>query len=244
MIKALIFDFDGTLADSLSIWEDLGDRYLRSQGKIPEEELNKKLETMSLNQAAAYMKEQYGLEGGIRDIVDGINAVMETFYLEEVKLKPGAMKMLDELGARKVPMSIATASDRYLVEGALERLGIGHMFLEIFTCSEVEAGKDEPRIYQAAAENFGVRPEEVLVLEDAYYAARTARSAGFRVCGVFDGYTYDRDDDWVQVCDLFIESWDAGRLDVLNFLTAGRTDSKDVSVTRISGVEHKDVRSV
>ena len=61
MTKAAVFDLDGVLLDSMGIWNDLGARYLRSLGITPEEGLNEILFSMSMEQGADYLKEQYQL---------------------------------------------------------------------------------------------------------------------------------------------------------------------------------------
>ena len=61
MIKGAIFDVDGTLLDSMHIWDSIGEDYLRSLGYEPREKLNEKFKTMSLSQAAAYYRSEYGV---------------------------------------------------------------------------------------------------------------------------------------------------------------------------------------
>ena len=205
-MKGIIFDFDGTLADSLVIWEDLGHRYLLQKGRKPEENLKDKLEAMSQLQAAVYMKETYGLMETPEEIVGGLNKIMEKFYLEEVTMKPGAADLVKKVRELKVPMVIATASERYLVEGALKLNDLEGVFGAILTCGEVGQGKSSPVIYEKAADFLGFDHEDLLVIEDAYYAASTAKTAGFEVWGVYDPYSYHKRDPWDQTADQFLMS--------------------------------------
>ena len=85
-------------------------------------------------------------------------------------------------------MCVATATDRPLVEAALKRTGIRGYFEEIFTCSETGCGKDRPYIYETAWTRLGTPRAATWVFEDALYAVKTARAAGFPVVGVFDRY--------------------------------------------------------
>ena len=94
MIKGAIFDIDGVLLDSMGIWDDLGARYLRSLGRIPEEGLNKILFSMSMEQGAEYLNEHYGLNKSVKETVDGIGKMLEDYYFYEVLLKPGAKEEL------------------------------------------------------------------------------------------------------------------------------------------------------
>ena len=115
-ISGAIFDVDGTLLDSMSIWDTIGADYLRSIGYIPRENLNEIFKNMSLLQAAEYYRNEYG--------VSGVNAMLEQFYQYEAPLKPGAAELLARLRQNRVKLCIATATDRYLVEAALARCGL------------------------------------------------------------------------------------------------------------------------
>lgn len=185
-IRGAIFDVDGTLLDSMSIWDTIGERYLRSIGYEPKENLNEVFKNMSLRQAARYYQSEYGVTLSIDKIVGGVNAMLERFYRYEALLKPGAAELLERLRQNNVKICIATATDRYLVEAALERCGVLSCFGEVFTCSEVGHGKDEPHIFEAALRFLGTEKAETIVFEDALYAIRTAKGAGFPVAAVYD----------------------------------------------------------
>ena len=154
MIRGAIFDFDGTLFDSMFIWKTAGDVYLRSLGKEPEKELQKKLKTMSLRQSAAYMQRAYSLSASVEEIMEGINHTVENFYFNTVQPKPDVIPFLERMKAQGIKMCIATATDRYQVEAALRRCGMDLFFSDIFTCSDVEHGKDEPVIFRRALEHL------------------------------------------------------------------------------------------
>lgn len=179
-IEGAIFDVDGTLLDSLSIWDTVGEEYLHSLGIEPEVNLAEILSEMSLTQSATYFQTRYGVEKSVDDIITGINDIIKDFYLERVPLLPGVKEFLAYLSTQKVKMSIATVSDKFLIEKALSRCGIRDYFIDICTCEEVGAGKDEPVIYEVALERLGTAKEKTIVFEDALYAIKTAEKAGFR----------------------------------------------------------------
>ena len=187
-IRGAIFDVDGTLLDSMFIWDTIGEAYLRSIGYQPKENLNETFKNMSLHQAARYYQTEYGVTQSIGEIMDGVNAMLERYYRFEVPLKPGAAELLERLRQNGVKLCIATATDRHLVEAALDRCGVLSCFGEIFTCNEVGHGKDEPDIFEAALRFLGTRREETLVFDDALYAVRTAKEAGFPVAAVYDSH--------------------------------------------------------
>ncbi len=187
-IRGAIFDVDGTLLDSMGIWDTIGEDYLRSVGREPRENLNQVFKNMSLHQAARYYQTEYGVALSIAQITDGVNAMLEQYYRLEAPLKKGAAQLVERLFGAGVKLCIATATDRDLVEAALCRLGICSYFGEIFTCSQVGRGKDEPDIFNKALSFLGTEREETLVFDDALYAIRTAKNAGFPVAAVCDAH--------------------------------------------------------
>ena len=186
MIKGAIFDVDGTLLDSMEIWEDVAIRYLKSIGVEAEPDLPEVMFTMSLPEGAAYVKEHYRLTQETDEIIKGVLDIIRNYYEETAPLKPGVTKILEELSGKRIPMTVATSNNKEEVEAAFKRLGIASYFSRIFTCEEVGAGKTRPDIYMKAAEYMGTRPEETVIFEDVLHAIRTAKKAGFLAVGLND----------------------------------------------------------
>lgn len=185
-IKCAIFDFDGTLFDSMFIWENVGEIYLRSIGKEPKHSIREAVRTLSLYQSACYFKDEYDIDLSVEEIMAGINQTIEHFYLYDVQPKAGVIPFLEELKRRDISVCIATASDRYQIEAALERCSMTGFFDAVFTCTEVGHGKDEPEIFRKAMEYFGTDRSATVVFEDALHAIQTAKRDGFTVVAVFD----------------------------------------------------------
>ncbi len=206
MLKGAIFDFDGTLVDSMFIWDTIGEDYLRSLGKEPHEDLKETFLTLTLEEAAEYYRTHYGVTLFVKEIVDGVNAMVEGIYKTRVTLKHGVadyLRLLKENGTR---MCIATVTDRYLVEETLERLGILHYFSEIFTCAEVGYGKDKPIIYRKALEHLDTAKNETYVFEDSLFALKTAKADGFTTVGVYDRHE-NRQDNLKNLADYYIDDF-------------------------------------
>lgn len=199
--QACIFDVDGTLLDSMPVWDDIGERYLTSLGIPARAGLKDALDTMSLEQGAAYLKEEYHLEESVSQIIKGVLKIVSDFYRFEAPLKPGVKETLEWLSAEKIRMVIATSGDGELAEAALKRNGIQKYFEHIYTCTEAGAGKDEPTIYLKAAEFLQTKPENILVVEDAVHAAETAKKAGFIVVGVYDESNDANISRLKEICD-------------------------------------------
>ena len=205
-IRGAIFDVDGTLLDSMFIWDTIGETYLRSIGYEPREKLNEVFKNMSLFQAARYYRTEYGVTLSIDEIMNGVNAMLERYYRFEVSLKPGVAELLAQLQASGVKLCIATATDRYLVEAALERCGVLSCFGAVFTCNEVGHGKDEPDIFEEALRFLGTEKAETVVFDDALYAVRTAKEAGFPVAVIYD--SHEKNQEGLRVlADFYIEDF-------------------------------------
>ncbi len=174
-----IFDMDGTLVDSLPVWERLAGEYLKSKGisRIPAHVLQA-IETMTLSQSAQLFREEFALTG---DPEGEMTALLERHYREDIPLLPGVAAHLETLSRRGVRMCVASATAQPLMEWCLKRLGIFGYFDFLLSCEEVGAGKDRPDVYFEAARRLGAAPGEIAVYEDAAYAMETARAAGFAI---------------------------------------------------------------
>lgn len=193
-IKGAIFDIDGTLFDSMFIWDTIGANYLQSIGFQPKENLNETFRSMSLYQAACYYREEYGVTLSPEEIIDGVNKMIEHYYRDVVVLKEGVREFLERLKEMGVKMCIATASDRHLVEAALNRCRISHFFSDIFTCSSVGHGKDVPIIYREALNHLQTEKQETAVFEDALYAIKTAKNDGFVTIVIYDRFENNKEE--------------------------------------------------
>lgn len=206
MIKGAIFDVDGTLLDSMEIWEDAGARYLRRVGVEPEVNLSEILYPMTMAEGAEYVKERYYLAFALDEIIQGVLDTVRDFYFYEAPLKLGAKELLSWMKEKNIPVAAATASDREHIKAAFERLGIDGYFRRIFTCSEVGAGKKNPLIYEKAAAYLGANPGEILVFEDALYALATAKNAGFCTVGVYDRFSEDEQEELSRRADIYLRN--------------------------------------
>lgn len=206
-IKCAIFDFDGTLFDSMFIWDSVGETYLRSLGKEPKPSMREDVRALSLYQSACYFRKEYNLSLSVEEIMAGINQTIAHFYIHEVLPKPGVVDFLEWMKNAEIPMCIATASDRYQIEAALSRCEMEHYFEAIFTCSEVEHGKDEPVIFQKAMEHFSADRTTTIVFEDALHAIQTAKADGFAVVAVFDN-SEKRQDEIRRLSDCYIADFE------------------------------------
>lgn len=208
-LQSAIFDMDGTLLDSMFIWNDLGARTLRSLGIEPEPDLGEKLKVLTVRQGAAYCKDAYHMTQSVDEIVALIEAQVEDFYTHQVQAKAGVVKFLSLLKMEGVWMYVATATDRHLAEAALRHAGIDGYFRGILTSADVPKGKEEsPEIYERAMRRLQSNKKDTVVFEDALHAVRTAKAAGFRVAVVYDPAAEDDQAELRQLGDYYIRSFE------------------------------------
>ena len=214
-IKGVIFDFDGTLLDSMNIWVEFEIEYLRSMGAEAKPGLAEVLRAMSSVEEAIYFQEEYGVKQTVDKIISGRNALISEKYRNSIPLKPGVMEVLEMLHNKGIKMCIATATERELIGPAIERLNLLKYISRVFTCEEVGVSKSSPDIFIQAADYMGTDVHETLVVEDALYAVTTAKKESFIVAGLYDKSSLDHMEEIKKLSDYY---WmDFGEM--LTFLT-------------------------
>lgn len=178
-----IFDVDGTILDSMEVWNTLASQYVQSLGKVPEKNLDEIVSDMSLEQSATYLKNHYKINKQEERIISEILNFISDFYEYEVKLMPGFKEFISHYDSINV---IGTSCDEELVKIALNRLGVLNYFEDIITCSKVNKSKDDSDFYLACAQALKQRPEDIVVFEDADYCIDVARKVGFKVIKIKD----------------------------------------------------------
>jgi len=208
-LQSAIFDMDGTLLDSMPVWEHLCSDLLREQGVDPEPDLDAIVGTMTIRQGAEYCKTRYQLTQSVDELETLTHAKVEDFYRNRVQAKPGVQKFLSLLKMEGVWMYVATNTARYLAEAALRCAGIDQYFRGIITCAEVRQGKREsPEIYLRAMRRLRGNFKDTVVFEDALHAAQTAKAAGFRVAAVYDASAAADQEALKALADYYIPSFE------------------------------------
>lgn len=205
-IHGAIFDMDGTLLDYMPVYHGLSRDYLAGMGvRIRREEMAA-LEGKTQRQWAEYFCTAYPQIGLSPEAFDaGLDRVIEARYRAIARPKAGCMEFLEALKARGVRMAVATLTARRHAAKALEERGMLRFFDCMLTIEDVGVSKQEPDIYLRAAKQLGVAPGHCMVFEDAPYAGRTARRAGFSVCGVAEPAYADGAAVLRAAADWFIE---------------------------------------
>jgi len=207
-IKAVLFDLDGTLIDSMWLWKTIDIEYLSKYNLEFPKDLQSEIEGMSFTETAIYFKERFKLEDSIEDIKAEWNKMAEGYYKNQVTLKPYTIEILEYLKANEIKIGIGTSNSKELVETVLNRFNIKNYFDSIRTSCEVKQGKPAPDIYLKVAEDLEVNPENCLVFEDVPMGIKAGKSAGMKVCAVYDDFSKEFTDYIKKIADYYIESFE------------------------------------
>jgi HAD superfamily hydrolase (TIGR01509 family) len=181
---AAIFDLDGTLLDSMDVWDGLCAGWLRGKGIEPPPALDERLKAMTITEAADYCKNSFGIAAPREEIAGEWQAAVLRRYETSVPLRPGMGCLVAALARADVKLAVATSCFPAACEAALARHGIRRYFDAIVYTDEVARGKEYPDIYLTAARRLGVPPENCVVFEDMDAAFPAVRAAGMALVAV------------------------------------------------------------
>ena len=206
--KCAIFDLDGTLLDSVWVWQKVDEDFLGRRNIAVTEEYIREIKSHDFLAGAKYTKEKYNLPESCEEIIDEWFSAVKNFYEHEIKLKPYAREYLDMVRAAGLELVIATSSDSALYLPCMKNNGIMDYFSDITESREAARGKKFPDVYILAAKKAGFKPSECIVYEDILSAIKAAKAGGFDVCGVYDEASSA---DWElikEISDYSIESYE------------------------------------
>lgn len=205
--KAVIFDLDGTLLDSMWLWKDIDIEYLGGFGIDIPDDLQKSIEGKSFTETAVYFKERFGISDTVEQIMTYWNKMAMAKYCHKVMLKPGAREFIIELHNKNIKLGIATSNSRELTEAALKSKDIYKYFEAIVTGCDVKTGKPNPEIYLRAAKLLDVPPDECLVFEDVPQGILAGKNAGMTTCAVDDEYSRIFLKEKIMLADYFVTDY-------------------------------------
>lgn len=208
-IRAAIFDVDGTLLNSTPMWNKLTFAFAEKMGIAAPDDLFRTLNSLSLEQCAKYYHDVLHVEGTVEEIHEGIiTLAREATPKKCPRSRPrGVFKSALE---RHIPAAVATASDIASLRPAFDRLDMSPYISGIESCTTIGKSKEHPDIYLKCAADLKAAPHETVVFEDALYAAKTAKAAGFSVIGVLSEAVEESDRIALQkLCDRCITDYTA-----------------------------------
>ena len=229
--KAAIFDIDGTLIDSMPIWEDLDADFLKTQGielsEHEKQELNETMWSMTVDEGVKYLRETFHLALSEEEISKALADVIEHFYVYEVPAKPGMPELVKVLHDEGIPMALATVGEPSYETAALKRLGLFDHFDAMCDCNSLGTTKREAFVYETAARlllgsesggepaaasepagesNAAESNAAVLVIEDVLHALEAAKQAGFTTVAVEDDASVKDKPAILEMADYYLSN--------------------------------------
>lgn len=210
-IKAIIFDMDGSLVDSMWIWKQIDIEYLSKYGYESSDraiaEFQANVEGMSFRETAEYMQAHFDIPRSVEEMMEDWNVMAWDKYEKEVFLKVGAYEFLSECKRRGILLGIASSNSRELVNNVMQARELEGFFNVIITGSDGLPGKPAPDMYLEAAKKLGVEPMNCLVFEDIPKGIKAGKDAGMKVCAVEDLYSAHQRVEKKNMSDYYIEDY-------------------------------------
>lgn len=202
-MKTLLFDFDGTLVDSMPTYVSAMLRILDENNVPYEKDIVKIITPLGLLGTADYYL-TLGVPLSREEILGLMKKYMLEEYLHNIPAKENVPEVLKALKKRGDSLNVLTASPHVTLDACLKRLGLYELFDNVWSCDDFATTKADPEIYKMAAERLGRKVDEVLFLDDNLNADTTAKQAGMKVCGVYDPSSDEYTEQIKAVCDYYI----------------------------------------
>jgi HAD superfamily hydrolase (TIGR01509 family) len=202
-MKTYLFDFDGTLVDSMPIWGSVMKKIL-DEASIPYGNDIIKIITPlgSLGTARHFISMGHPLSE--EELLKKMSLYLVDEYTRNVPAKEGVVNALKKMKDRGDSLNVLTASGHAALDPCLIRLGIFDIFDNVWSCDDFNTSKADPEIYRMAAERLGKGVGEVIFVDDNLNADMTAKKAGMTVVGIYDDSSIDYVDDIKKATDGYV----------------------------------------
>ena len=206
-IEAVIFDLDGTLADSMWVWTEIDREFFASRQIEMPDTLQKDIEGMGFTETAEYFVRTFRLPETVEELKEIWNRMAMEKYATEIPMKPGALEFLQYLKEQDIHMGIATSNSRLLLDVFLDARNLQGYFDAVTTSCDVCKGKPAPDVYLKTAEKLGVLPKKCFVFEDVPMGILAGKNAGMKVCAVEDEYSAGLRREKKELADYYITDY-------------------------------------
>ena len=205
--RAVLFDFDGTLVDSMGMWGRVDMTIAKRHGATVPPNFLDMLVPMSETESAQCFLD-HGCHGTVESIMAEINELANAEYANTIELKPGARALLDRLRERGIKLALVTAATVERILPCLARHGLSGYFSLILTCEDAGLPKNDPAIYERALGYLGVTAKQAVFFDDNLTAVQTAKQVGLATVGVYDEHAHHRWEEMKKTADAVVESFE------------------------------------
>jgi HAD superfamily hydrolase (TIGR01509 family) len=205
-MKTFLFDFDGTLVDSMPTYVSVMLRILDERGIKYGEDIVKIITPLGYKGTAEYFRSLGAVETA-DELVEIMNAYARAEYENSIPLKEGVAEALRIMKSRGDSLNVLTASPHIALDPCLKRLGVWDIFDNVWSCDDFKTTKANPAIYEMAAERLGASVGDIVFVDDNIGAVRTAKTAGMQAFGIFDKSSEEYVSDFESIADRYLWSF-------------------------------------
>lgn len=202
--KGAIFDLDGTLIDSIGVWEKIDKEFLKKRNISITSDYIQKINSMGFKEAAQYTIKRFNLKDSKEELIKEWNKMAIYEYSNNIEIKPNVKEYLKKLKKSNIKIGLATSSPRILYEPVLKRNNIYEYFDILTSLEDVEKDKNYPDIYLLVAKKLKLDPQDCVGFEDILVSINTLKKANFKVIGVYDKYSNSQIEEIKKISDKFI----------------------------------------
>ena len=202
-----LFDFDGTLVDSMPTYVSVMLKILDEAGVPYQNDIIKTITPLGYRGTANYYVENLGINASTDELIARMHQYAYEEYAHRIPAKKNVIATLGHLKDLDADLHVLTASPHAVLDVCLGRLGIFDLFTNVWSCDDFGTTKADPQIYRMAANRIGKPIGEILFLDDNYNADKTAAMAGMKVCGVYDRSSEEYTQEIKRVSDHYIQDF-------------------------------------
>lgn len=205
-MKTYLFDFDGTLVDSMPTYVSLMLRILKEHGIAYSDDIVKIITPLGYQGTAEYYR-SLGISSPTEELVALMTQYAREEYAHNIPAKDTVPETLVKLKARGNRLNVLTASPHTMLDPCLKRLGIWDLFDNVWSCEDFDTTKSDPNIYHLAAQKLGLPVDEVIFVDDNVNAVKTAKLAGMRSYAIYDASSAEYEEEMRAISHRYVKNF-------------------------------------